>query len=215
MIYTLSDLGDLSNLIGPLSRTIQQYSPPSEWIMCELGFFHIFLVKDLLKVDKILGLTFFQARKDFERFKTAFFHLLLLSFVVDGLFITPVYSPRRGRFVNSAFPDKKNLTQKRSLFMTNKFESKCKQKFYVSSKREKECYMKTTSYLEEPNRYFCQLFMRITTQQTFSAINLASQQKRTKLFFSSQVRKQFKLLAVPFKSLRCCLRSDKLLNCHV
>ena len=35
------------------------------------------------------------------------------------------------------------------------------------------------------------------------------------LFFSSQVRKQFKLLAVPFKSLRCCLRSDKLVNCHV
>ena len=49
----------------------------------------------------------------------------------------------------------------------------------------------------------------------FSAINLASQQKTTKLFFSSQVRKQFKLLAVPFKSLRCCLRSDKLVNCHV
>ena len=38
-IYTLSDLGDFSNLIGSLSRTIQQYSPPSEWIICELGFF--------------------------------------------------------------------------------------------------------------------------------------------------------------------------------
>ena len=106
--------------------------------------------------------------------------------------------------MNSAFPNKKNLAQKRSLFMTNKFESKCLQKFYVSNKHEKECYMKTTSYLEEPNR------MRRTTQQTFSAINLASQQKTSKLFFSSQVRKQFKLLAVPFKSLRCCLRSDKL-----
>ena len=128
--------------------------------------------------------------------------------MVDGLFTTPVYSPRRGRFVNSAFPNKKNLAQKRSLFMTNKFESKCLQKFDVSSKHEKECYMKTTSYLEEPNRHFCQHFMRRTTQRTFSAINLASQQKTSKLFFSSQVRKQFKLLAVPFKSLRCCLRSD-------
>ena len=58
-IYTLSDLGDLSNLIGSLSRTIRQYSPPSEWIMCELGFFPTFLEKDLLKVDKVLGLTFF------------------------------------------------------------------------------------------------------------------------------------------------------------
>ena len=38
--------------------------------------------------------------------------------------------------------------------------------------------------------------------------NLASQQKTTKLFFSSQVRKEFKLLEVPFKPLWCCLRSD-------
>ena len=103
----------------------------------------------------------------------------------------------------------------RSLFMTNKFKRKCLQKFYVSSKQEKEWYRKTTSYLEQPSRHFCQHFMRRTTQQTFSAINLASQQKTTKLFFSSQVRKQFKLLAVPFKSLRCCLRSDKLVNCRV
>ena len=102
----------------------------------------------------------------------------------------------------------------RSLFMTNKFESKCLQKFYVSSKQEKECYRKTTSYLEQPSRHFCQHFMRRTTQQTFSAINLASQQKTTKLFFSSQVRKQFKLLTGPLKLLRC-LRSDKLENCHV
>ena len=71
-IYTLSDLGDLSNLIGSLSRTIQQYSPPSEWIMCELGVFPIFLENDLLKVDKMLGLTFFKARKDLEGFNTAF-----------------------------------------------------------------------------------------------------------------------------------------------
>ena len=41
-IYKLSDLGDLSSLIGSLSRTIQQYSPPGEWIMCELGVFPIF-----------------------------------------------------------------------------------------------------------------------------------------------------------------------------
>ena len=75
-IYTLSDLGDLSNLIGSLSRTIQQCSPLSEWIMCELGVFPIYLENDLLKVDKILGLTFFKARKDLERFNTAFFNLL-------------------------------------------------------------------------------------------------------------------------------------------
>ena len=101
------------------------------------------------------------------------------------------------------------------IFMINKFKSKCLQKFYVSSKQEKEWYRKTTSYLEQPSRHFCQHFMRRTTQQTLLAINLASQQKTTKLYFSSQVRKQFKLLAVPFKPLRCCLRNDKLVNCHV
>ena len=102
-----------------------------------------------------------------------------------------------------------------SLFMTNKFESKCLQKFYVSSEHEKECYRKTTSYLEQPSRHFCQHFMRRTTQQTLSAIKLMSQQKKTKLYFSSQVRKQFTLLTVLFKSLHCCLQSDKLVNCHV
>ena len=75
----------------------------------------------------------------------------------------------------------------RSLFMTNKFESKCLQKFYISSKQEKECYRKTPSHLEQPSRHFCQQFLRRTTQQTFLAINLASHQKTTKLYFSSQV----------------------------
>ena len=105
--------------------------------------------------------------------------------------------------------------KKRSLLMTNKFKRKCLQKFCVSSKQEKEWYRKTTSYQEQPSRYFCQHFMRRTAQQTLLAFNLASQQKSTKLYFSSQVRKQFKLLAVPLKPLRCCLRNDKLVNCHV
>ena len=79
--------------------------------MCELGVFPFFLENDLLKLDKILGLTFFKARKDFEYFKTAFFRLLQLSSLLDGLFTTPVYW-RRGRFMNSAFPNKKNLAPK-------------------------------------------------------------------------------------------------------
>ena len=52
-------------------------------------------------------------------------------------------------------------------------------------------------------------------EQTFLAINLANQQKTKKVYFSSEVRKQFKLLTVPLKPLRCCLRSDTLVNCHV
>ena len=71
-IYTLSDLGDLSNLIGTLSRTIQQYSPPSEWIMYELVFFPHFLKEDLLKVDQILWLTFFRQEKTSKDSKRRF-----------------------------------------------------------------------------------------------------------------------------------------------
>ena len=102
--------------------------------------------------------------------------------------------------------------------MTNKFESKCLQIFYASSK--KKCYRKTSSYLEHPSRHFCQHFTRRTDEtrnpeQTFLAINLANQQKTKKVYFSSEVRKQFKLLTVPLKPLRCCLRSDPLVNCHV
>ena len=41
--------------------------------MSELGVFPTFLENDLLKVDKILGLTFFKARKDLKGFKMAFF----------------------------------------------------------------------------------------------------------------------------------------------
>ena len=73
-IYTLSDFGDLSNLHDWFA--ISDYSPPSEWIMCELGVFPIFLENDFLKVDKILGLTFFKARKELGGFNTAFFSLL-------------------------------------------------------------------------------------------------------------------------------------------
>ena len=71
-IHTLSDLSDLSNLIGSPSRTIQQYSPPSEWIMCELGVFPILLGNDLLKVDKILGLTFLRQEKTSKDSKRRF-----------------------------------------------------------------------------------------------------------------------------------------------
>ena len=55
---------------------------------------------------------------------------------------------------------------------------------------------------EQPSRSFLSaLHAKNDTTLALLAINLASQQKITKLHFSSQVRKQFKLLAVPFKPL--------------
>ena len=71
-IYTLSDLGDLSNLIGSLSRTTQQYSPPSEWIMCELGVFPIVFRERSFKSQHNPRVGFFKARKDLEGFTMAF-----------------------------------------------------------------------------------------------------------------------------------------------
>ena len=75
-IYILSDLGDLNNLIGSLSRTIQQYLPPSEWIMCELGVFPIFFRERSFKSQQNPRVDFFKARKDSEGFNTTFFNLL-------------------------------------------------------------------------------------------------------------------------------------------
>ena len=37
----------------------------------QLGVFPIFLENDILKVDKVLGLTFFKVRKELEGFNTA------------------------------------------------------------------------------------------------------------------------------------------------
>ena len=65
-----------SNLIGSLSRTIQQCSPPSEWIMCELGVFPIFFRGRSFKSRQNPRVAFFKAREDLKGFKMVFFHLL-------------------------------------------------------------------------------------------------------------------------------------------
>ena len=139
-----------------------------------------------------------------------------MTFVLDGLFTTLVYSRRRSRFVNSAFSNKKILAQKSKFIkrQTNLKGNVCRNSTFQVNRQKNDTGRRR---LTSSNRagHFCQHFMRRTTQQALLAINLASQQKTTKLHFSSQVRKQFKLLAVPFKPLRCCWRNDKLVNCHV
>ena len=80
--------------------------------MCAWCFSH-FLRERSFKSRLNPRADFFKARKDLEGFNTAFFNLLSLSFVLDGLFTTPVYSHRRSRFIkNSAFSNKKILAQK-------------------------------------------------------------------------------------------------------
>ena len=133
-IHTLSDLSDLSNLIGSPSRTIQQYSPPSEWIMCELGVFPILLGNDLLKVDKILGLTFLRQEKTSKDSKRRF--CIYGSWILCSMDCLQLPFIRVEETVSwtQRFLTRKIWPKNRSVFMTNKFESKCFQKLYVSSK---------------------------------------------------------------------------------
>ena len=95
-MYTLSDVGVLSDLIGSLSRTIQHRSPSSEWIMCELGVFPFFFSEnDLSNFDKVLKLMFLnsrQAKEGSKEFKTASIHLLQLIFLLHRMFSTDVYN---------------------------------------------------------------------------------------------------------------------------
>ena len=133
-IYTLSDLRDLSNLIGSLSRTVQQYLPPSEWIMCELAFFPIFLENNLLKVDEILGLTFFRQEKASKNSKRRFpIYCNWVLWSMDCLQL-PFIRVEEAVSWTQRFLTGNIWPKNRSLVMTNKFESKCLQKFYVSSK---------------------------------------------------------------------------------
>ena len=79
--------------------------------MCELAVFPIpFLENDRLKDDKILAVYFFlRQEKTSKDSKRRFsIHCSWIS-LLDGLLTTPVYSRRRGWFVNSALSNKKNL----------------------------------------------------------------------------------------------------------
>ena len=78
--YTLSDLGDLSNLIRSLSRTIKQYSPPSEWIMCALGVFPIFFRERSFKSRQNPRADFFKGKNRLERIQYGIFQFTVAEF---------------------------------------------------------------------------------------------------------------------------------------
>ena len=106
--FTLTDSGDLGNVIGSVSQTFQQYSPPGKWI----GFPIYFRERnDFLKVVKILGLTFLMQEQTSKDGKQRFSICSNWISLLDGLFTASVYS-RRGRFVNSPISDKNNWASK-------------------------------------------------------------------------------------------------------
>ena len=165
--------------------------------MCELGVFPIFFRERSFKSRQNHRADFFKARQDLEGLIRRF--SICWSWVLCSRDCLQLPRIRVEEAVSwtQRFLTRKFWLKNRSWFMTNKFKRKCLQKFYVSSKQEKEWYRKTTSYLEQPSRIFVSTSCEERHNKPFLlAINLASQHKTTKLYFSSQVRKQFKLLAV-------------------
>ena len=119
-IYTLSDLGDSSNLIASLCRTIQRFHLLA-WIMCELRVFPIFLDNDLLKVDKIQGLTFFRQEKTLKDSKRRF--LIYCNCVLCSMDLLQLPFIR----IEEAEKQETFGPKNRGSLMTNKFQSKCLQ----------------------------------------------------------------------------------------
>ena len=177
--------------------------------------FSHFLENDL-KVEKILGLTFFKVKKDLEGFRTAFLHLFKLSLVLDGLITTPVYSRRRGLFLNSAFPNKKNLAQKSKfiyLWQANLKANVCKiSTFQVNRKNNATKRWRLTSS-NRPSIMWARHAKNDKTNPSDYKLGESTVKNKALLFFLGN--ETFKLLTVLFKPLRYCLRSDKLVNYHV
>ena len=79
-IFTLSNLGDLWNLIGSLSRTIQQHLPPSEWIMCELDYFSHDFRERAFKSRQNPRVDFFLGKKRLRRIQNGIFPFTVAEF---------------------------------------------------------------------------------------------------------------------------------------
>ena len=170
--------------------------------MCELGVFPIFSREQERS---------FKSGKRLWSIQNGVFPFTVAEFWARWtVYSFRLFSEEEAVSFTQLFLTRKIWPTNRSLFMKNKFESNCLQKFDANStgRRRLISSNRVASFVIIPCK-------KRKWQQTFLAINLASQQKTTKLYFSSQVRRQFKLLMVPFKPLCCCLRSDKLVNCHV
>ena len=79
--------------------------------MRELGFFQFFRERSLENLQ-ILGLILLNKKRLQKDSDGVYSIYLSFFFLLDGMFITIVYSSRRGRFVNSTFPNMKIFAQK-------------------------------------------------------------------------------------------------------
>ena len=184
--------------------------------MHDLGVFPIFLENDLLKVDKILGLPFIRQEKTWKDSKGRF--SIYCSWVlcsIDCLQLPFIRVEEAISWTQRLLTRKFGPNIEFYMWRTNLKANVCKNATFQVNRKKNATGRRRLTSSNRAVSHFCQYFMRRTAQQTILALNLASQQKTTKLYFSSQVRKQFELLTVPFKPLRCCWRSVKLVDCHV
>ena len=147
-------------------------------------FFPIFLENDLLKVDKILGLTFFRQEKtsrDSKRRFSIYCNWVLWSMDCLQLPFVRVEEAVSWtlRFLTKKIGPKIEVYSWQRNLKANRTKNATRRRLLTSRKRA--AVFVSTSCEDRHNL------------ETFSAINLASQQKTTKHFFSSRVRKQFKL----------------------
>ena len=80
--------------------------------MCEFSVFPIFLENDLFKSQQNPRVDFFQGKKRLRRIQNGIFSFTVPEFYVRWIVYNSHLFCRRGCFINSAFPNKKNLVQK-------------------------------------------------------------------------------------------------------
>ena len=111
----------------------EQYSPPSDWIMCELGFFPIFLRERFFKSRQNPRVDFFLGKKILRTISKRRFSIYCnwVLWSMDCLQL-PFIRVEQSVSWTQRFLTRKIWPKNRSLFMTNKFESKCLQKLFFS-----------------------------------------------------------------------------------
>ena len=108
-----------------------------------------------------------------------------MSFVLDGLFTTPVYSRRRGFFVNSSFPNKKNLAQKSKFICEKQCESKCRNSTFQLNRKKNATGRRLARAAEPP--FLSALYAKNDTTNLFGyKLGESTENDKALLFFSGK-----------------------------
>ena len=132
------------------------------------------------------------------------------------MFTTPFHSRRGDRFVNSAFPKKKNSAQKtKDIFILwqKKIKANVCRNSTFQVDRTKNAIGKRR--LTSSNRATMSALHRKNDTTNLFGYKLGELTGNNKALPFFSAKKTIQTFTVPFKPLRCCLRSDKLVKGHV